>query len=261
MNLPILTATRYVTPLREGGSLPAIVEADDGGLYVMKFVGAGQGAKALIAEVIAGAIGVELGLDIPAMVLLDLDPAIGRSEPDQEIRDLLLGSAGLNLGFRYLPGAFAYNPMLRPPVASELASKIVWFDAYIMNVDRTPRNVNMLLAADRLWLIDHGAALYFHHTWREAAARSLSPFALVKDHTLLPFAPFVRDVDGPMRAGLPNDSLAAIVNLPPDAWLAYETGFESIAAQRAAYLEFLVARREASAIFVQEAEDAHARVL
>lgn len=260
MNLPLRIATRYVTPLREGGSLPAIVEADDGGLYVMKFVGAGQGAKALVAEVIAGAIAVALGLDIPQMVLMELDPDLGRNEPDPEIRDLLRSSAGTNLGFRFLPGAFAYNPLLKEPVAPDLASRIVWFDAYTTNVDRTPRNVNLLLARKKLWLIDHGAALYFHHTWEDALARSRTPFPHVKEHVLLPFAAQIGAADAALRPLLSDALLDEIVTLVPDAWLQYESRFDSLAAQRAAYHEFLVSRRDAADLFVQEAEDARARL-
>ena len=257
--LPTLTATRYITPLREGGSLPAVVEANDGQLYVMKFVGAGQGAKALIAEVIAGDIALTLGLKVPEMVLLELDPVLARSEPNAEIRDLLRNSAGLNLGFRYLPSAFAFNPMLRPAPAPLLASTIVWFDAYVLNVDRTPRNVNMLLWEGDLWLIDHGAALYFHHTWDNADERSRSPFALVKQHTLLPFASKVRALDAELCSRLTGDALAHSVALVPDAWLLAEPRFANFAEQRAAYLSFLTQRRDASALFVEEAASAYAK--
>ncbi len=259
--LPRRTATRYVTPLREGGSLPAVVEADDGKLYVMKFVGAGQGAKALIAEVLAGEIALQLGLDMPEMVLLDLDAAIGRSEADQEISDLLRASAGVNLGFRFLEGAFAYNVLQKPPPPPDLASAIVWFDAYVTNVDRTPRNVNMLMAEERLWLIDHGAALYFHHTWDDADGRSRSPFPLIKQHTLLPYATELRAADARLRPLLTDDLLQAVVALPPDAWLRYETRFASPAAQRTAYFDFLRSRRDAADIFLEEALDAHARLV
>ena len=194
-----VTATRYIHPLREGGSVPAVVEADDGELYVMKFAGAAQGPKALIAELVAGEIARALGLRLPEIVFIELDPILGRSEPHPEIRDLIQASAGLNLALRYLPSAFAYNPLLKPPVDAALASAIVWFDAYVTNVDRTPRNVNMLLWAEQLWLIDHGAALYFHHDWGDYRERSRSPFALIKQHVLLSFAKSVRAVDAIMR--------------------------------------------------------------
>jgi hypothetical protein len=259
--LPRLTATRYVTPLREGGSLPAVVEAEDGALYVMKFVGAGQGAKALLAEVIAGEIALHLGLDLPNMVLLDLNAEIGRSEADQEISDLLRASVGVNLGFRFLEGAFAYNALQTPPPNADLASAIVWFDAYVTNVDRTPRNVNMLMAEDRLWLIDHGAALYFHHTWTDAAGRSRSPFPLIKDHTLLRQATALRAADARLRPLLTDELLHAVVAQLPEPWLRFETRFDTAEAQRTAYFDFLRNRRDAADIFLEEALDAHARLL
>lgn len=254
--LPTLTATRYVTPLREGGSLPAVVEADDGQLYVMKFVGAGQGAKALVAEVIAGHIGLALGLNVPAMVLLELDPSLARSEPNPEIQDLLRASAGLNLGMRFLPGAFSFNQLLRPP-PGDLASTIVWFDAYITNVDRTPRNVNMLLWQNQLWLIDHGAALYFHHTWDNMSERVAAPFAPIRHHTLLPYASQLREVDEPLRSRLTDHVLRWSVELTPDAWLPPDENFSTAAERRAAYCAYLIQRRDRSAVFVEEA--IHAR--
>ncbi|HEX7588398.1 MAG TPA: HipA family kinase, partial [Anaerolineae bacterium] len=181
-----VNAIRYVTPLREGGSMPAIVEADDGQMYVMKFVGAGQGRKALIAELVAGEIGRVLGLSVPELALIELDPELGPSEPDPEIFDLLRASVGLNFGMRFLPEAFAYNPPHEPPPDPDIASAIVWFDAYVTNVDRTPRNVNILLWQNALWLIDHGAALYFHHDWKpDYIERSKTAFPLIKDHALL----------------------------------------------------------------------------
>jgi hypothetical protein len=257
--LSTLTATRYITPLREGGSLPAVIEADDGQLYVMKFVGAGQGAKALIAEVIAGEIARALGLKTPGMVLLELDPVLARSEPNGEIRDLLRNSAGLNLGFRFLPSAFAYNPLLRPAPSAELASTVVWFDSYVLNVDRTPRNVNILLWEDDLWMIDHGAALYFHHTWNNASERSRAPFPLVRQHTLLPFASQVLAMDEALRTRLTDEVLEHSVALVPDVWLLAEPRFADFAEQRAAYLSFLVQRRDASALFAEEAANAYAQ--
>lgn len=254
--LPTLTAIRYITPLREGGSLPAVVEADDGKMYVMKFVGAGQGAKALVAEVIAGHIGLALGLNVPEMALLELDPALARSEPNPEIQDLLRNSAGVNLGFRFLSGALPFNQLLRVPPTAELASTIVWFDAYITNVDRTSRNVNMLLWEEQLWLIDHGAALYFHHTWDNMAERAASPFSLIRQHTLLPFASQLRELDESLRAMLTDDVLRHSVELTPDAWLQPDELFQSVAERRAAYSDYLIQRRERSAIFVEEAVNA-----
>jgi hypothetical protein len=248
-----LTAVRYVTPLREGGSLPAIVEADDGELYVMKFHGAGQGPKSLIAEFVAGQIGRRLGLYVPELVFLEMSAVLGRSEPDPEIRELLRASAGLNLGLRYLPGAFAYNQLLTPPPDAELASDIVWFDAYTTNVDRTDRNVNLLLWQRQLWLIDHGAALYVHFDWSDYQERSRSPFPLIRQHTLLRFAGRLPDSDRRLRARLSGDDLTAIVAAVPAAWLGSEPQFADEATHRAAYVNYLASRLAASSIFVEEA--------
>ena len=262
--LRTLTATRYVTPLREGGSLPALVEADDEGLYVLKFVGAGQGPRALIAELVAGEIARTLGLPVPEIVFAQLDPELARTEPDPEIQDLirastdLLGkSGGLNLALDYLPGSVTFDPVAHPPDA-ELASRIVWFDAFVTNLDRTARTTNMLVWHGRLWLIDHGAALYFQHDWRDALARATSPFALIKDHVLLPFASRIRQVDAPMAAQLTPERLAAIVSLIPDAWLTDEPTFASHAEHRAAYLAWLQQRLAAPRAFAEEAARAHA---
>jgi len=257
-----VTAMRYVTPLREGGSLPAIVEADDGEIYVMKFVGAGQGPKALIAELVAGEIGRVLGLQIPNIVLMNLDPMLGRSEPDPEIQDLLQASAGrLNLGMQYLPNAFSYNMLLKPPPTSELASNIVWFDAYVTNVDRTPRNVNLLIWEESLWLIDHGASLYFHHDWRDYLSRSQSSFALIKDHTLLSFASKLPEADATLRPQLTPVIIRDIINLIPNEWLNHEADFANPAEHQEAYVEYLLNRLEASSIFVEEAVNAHAKLV
>jgi hypothetical protein len=257
-----VTAIRYITPLREGGSLPAIVEADDGEMYVMKFVGAGQGPKALIAELVAGEIGRSLGLQVPQLVLMELDPMLGRSEPNPEIQDLLQASAGrLNLGLRYLPNAFEFNMLLKPPPDPELASTIVWFDAYVTNVDRTPRNTNMLIWQDNLWLIDHGAALYFHHDWNDYAGRSQSPFVHIKNHTLLTFASALLKVDERLRARLSPTVIRQIVDLIPAEWLGQETSFASHTEHREAYVAYLLNRLEASSIFVEEAFNAHKQLV
>lgn len=257
-----LTAMRYVTPLREGGSLPAIVEADDGNMYVMKFVGAGQGPKALIAELVAGEIGRALGLRVPEVVILELDPMLGRSEPDPEIQDLLQASAGrLNLGLRYLPNALTFNMLIKPPPSPELASRIVWFDAYVTNVDRTPRNVNMLIWDEALWLIDHGASLYFHHDWGDYLDRSRSPFALVKDHTLLTFADQLQAADNSLRSRLTPSLFRDIIDMIPDEWLNGESTFSSTAEHRDAYISYLLSRLENSAIFVEEAIDARQKLV
>ena len=260
-NKRTLTATQYLTPLREGGSLPAIVEADDGELYVMKFVGAGQGAKALIAEWIAGEIGRRLGLPVPEIVFLELDPLLGRSEPDPEIQDLLQASAGLNLGLRYLPEAFAFNPLLAPPPDPETAAAIVWFDAYITNVDRTPRNTNILLWNEDLWLIDHGASLYFHHNWNGYLERALSPFPLIKDHVLLPLAGDVAAADATLRQRISAAEIEAIVQAIPTAWLEQESTFASVAEHRQAYVTYLLRRLEASHVFVEEVARARAQLV
>ena len=259
--LKTVTATRYITPLREGGSLPAIVEADDGRLYVMKFVGAGQGPKALIAELVAGEIARVFGLSVPEIVFINLDPVMGQSEPDSEIQDLLRASAGLNLALRYLPNAYAFNMLLQPPPEPALASAIVWFDAYVTNVDRTPRNVNLLIAEDRLWLIDHGAALYFHHDWADYLARSRTPFPYIKDHTLLPFADSLPQVDLELRAKLTPEIIRHVVNLIPEPWLDHEPDFASQAEHRQAYVDYLLNRLEASPIFLEEALRARTKLV
>ncbi|MEW5957532.1 MAG: HipA family kinase [Chloroflexota bacterium] len=256
-----VTATRYLTPLREGGSLPAIVEADDGQLYVLKFVGAGQGPKALIAELVAGEIGRALGLLVPEIVLIDLDPVMGRSEPNAEIQDLLRASAGLNLGLRYLPNTFAYNPLLKPPPDAALASAIVWFDAYVTNVDRTPRNVNILIWQEQLWLIDHGAALYFHHDWGDYLARSRSPFPLIREHALLPFAGQLPQADTRLRSRLTAGLVRNIIDLVPDAWLNHDSPFKSRTEHRQAYVDYLLNRLETSHLFVEEAQRARGQLV
>ncbi|HEX6121666.1 MAG TPA: HipA family kinase [Ktedonobacterales bacterium] len=249
--------TRYVEPLREGGSLPAIVEADDDGLYVLKFRGAGQGARALVAELVAGEIGRALGLAVPEIVLAELDPALGRAERHQEIQELLLASGGLNLGLDYLPGALPFDPLATEPVDPLLASSVVWFDAYITNVDRTIRNTNLLAWHRRLWLIDHGAALYFHHSWGEALSRSQAPFAPIRQHVLLPWATKLAEADALLRPRLSEAVLRGILAEVPDAWLEPVAGFPTPEEQRAAYVEFLTSRLAASGVFVEEA--AHAR--
>ncbi len=255
-------ATRYVTPLREGGSLPAIVEGDDDGLYVLKFRGAGQGPRALIAELVAGEIGRALGLPVPEIVFATIDGDLARTEPDPEIQDLIRasathadGSAAMNLALDYLPGAVAFDP-LSWRADAELASRIVWFDAYVSNLDRTPRNPNMLVWHDRLWLIDHGAALYFHHASTDFDDRAAMPFAAIKDHVLLPFATRLGDADAALSAALPTATLDAIASLIPDDWLAADAAHGGKPAQRAAYSRYLARRLEAPRAFAEEAERA-----
>ncbi|MDZ3799898.1 MAG: HipA family kinase, partial [Xanthomonadales bacterium] len=209
-----LAANRYVAPLREGGSMPAVVEADDQGLYVLKFRGAGQGARALVAEAIAGSLARALGLPVPEIVLMDLDPELARTEADPEIQDLIRASAGLNLGMDYLPGAINFDPVAEQP-DPELASRIVWFDAYVSNLDRTARNPNMLIWHRRLFLIDHGAALYFHHGWDGDTAQAGKPFALVRDHVLLRWADRIADIDADMAQRLQGSAIAEAVAQVP----------------------------------------------
>lgn len=258
--LRTVTATRYVTPLREGGSLPAIVEADDLGTYVLKFRGAGQGRKALVAELVAGEIARRLGLLVPEVVLASLAPEMGRSEPDPEIQDLMKRSAGLNLALDYLPGSLGFDPLVEPP-DSDLASRIVWFDALVTNVDRTPRNTNLLVWHDRLWLIDHGASLYFHHNWPardgmalEAASRR--PFAAVSDHVLLPFADSIPEADAVLVPRLTPDVLRSVVDMIPDEWLADESGFGSVEEVRSAYVAYLSTRLREPRAWVSALEEA-----
>jgi hypothetical protein len=250
--LRTVEATRYLTPLREGGSLPAIVEADDDGLYVLKFRGAGQGPKALIAELVAGEIARALGLPVPEIVFMQLDPELARTEPDPEIQDLIRASGGLNLALDYLPGSLAFDP-LTMPVEPALASAIVWFDALVGNVDRTVRNVNMLWWHRRLWLIDHGAALYFHHQWDGYLQRAASPFPMVRDHVLLPFALQLREADAAMTQRLQPDAIRRIVAQVPEDWLEPSPLFADAQAQRDAYVAYLTARLQAPRPFVEEA--------
>ncbi len=254
-------ATRYLTPLREGGSLPAIVEADDDGTYVVKFRGAGQGLKALIAELVSGEIGRALGLPIPEIVFIEFDAALGRNEPDYELQKLLKASVGLNLALDYLPGSLAFDPLHPGDLDPALASAIVWFDAYITNVDRTPRNTNLLQWHKKLWLIDHGASLIFHHAWGDYLARSRSPFAVIKNHVLLPFASELAQVEATLTARLSPDLLRDIIAAIPADWLEDEPMFADQDEHRAAYLAYLLSRLEASPIFTKEALDARAALL
>src|SRR5258708_2911301 len=228
--------TRYVTPLREGGSMPAIVEADDDGLYVLKFRGAGQGPRALIAELVSGEIARALGLSVPELVFAELDPDLARTEPDPEIFALIRDSAGLNLALDYLPSSVMFDPVVEK-IATDLASRIVWFDAYVTNVDRTVRNTNMLMWHRRLWLIDHGATLYFHHSpgWKADRGRARDPFPLIRDHVLLLAASKLEDIDAAMAGRLTTDIIAGIVDLIPDAWLKDDASEGEGASIRAAY--------------------------
>ncbi len=258
--LRTVEATRYVTPLREGGSLPAVVEADDLGTYVLKFRGAGQGRKALVAEIVAGEIARALGLLVPEIVLVNLDPKLARAEPDPEIQDLIRASAGLNLALDYLPGSLGFDPLVEPP-GPNLASRILWFDALVTNVDRTPRNPNLLTWHGRLWLIDHGASLYFHHAWRGWKAASKRPFAGTRDHVLLPFAGTIAETDAALASQLENEALQEIVDLVPEEWLQDEPEFSGAAALRAAYVEFLSRRLEEPRGWVRDLEEARGQAV
>jgi len=256
-NLSIRTVnvTRYITPLREGGSLPALAEADDNFNYVLKFKGAGHGTKALIAELLGGGIARALGLPVPELVFANLDEAFGRTEADEEIQDLLQNSQGLNLALHYLSGAINFDPVVTT-VEPKLASQIVWLDAFITNVDRTFRNTNMLLWHKELWLIDHGAALYFHHAFTDPEGHALTPFALIKDHVLLPQASLLEEVDAEYTALLTEDKIRQIVNLLPDEWLQWEGVEQTPDEVREIYVQFLMVRLQNSAIFIKQAQNA-----
>ena len=249
MNLRTVKAMRYVTPLREGGSLPAIVEGDDDGLYVLKFRGAGQGVKALIAELLGGEIARLLGLKIPEIVFVELDAVLARTEPDPEIQDLIKASGGVNLALDYLPGSIMFDSLIEQP-SSELASKIVWLDAFIANVDRTARNANMLLWHKELWLIDHGAAFFYQHNWEKFLDNAANPFKQIKDHILLPFAGEIEKADAEFSEKLTPEILKQLADLIPGEWL------ENADEQRKTYLEFLTKRLENRREFVMEATDA-----
>ncbi len=255
-----VNVTRYVTPLREGGSMPAIAEADDEFLYVLKFRGAGQGAKALIAELISGEIARALQLPIPEIVFANLDEAFGRTEGDEEIQDLLRSSEGLNLALHYLSGAITYDPAVTI-VDPLLASKIVWLDCFITNVDRTVRNTNMLLWQKDLWLIDHGASLYFHHSWQNATEHTIKPFTYVKDHVLLSLASELKTVNELFNSILNPQLLKNIVAMVPDEWLLTDTHFTTAEDNREAYTNFLITRLAHAEIFVNEAIHARETVI
>lgn len=262
--LPVFSATRYVQPLREGGSLPAVVDTDGGGLFVAKFRGAGQGVKALIAETIAGLLAQHAGLPTPEMVLIHVDDSFGRTEPDPEIQDLLRASHGMNLGARYLDGAFNFDMTAAGDLISpELAARIVWFDAFVTNPDRTHRNPNLLIWQRGPWLIDHGAALYVQHDWASVdEARTQSPFQLIKDHVLLGQSGDMDDADDSMRARITDDLITSVVESVPDAMLtdpAVGADFASPAVARQRYTKYLTTRLNGPREFVHEARGARDR--
>jgi HipA-like protein len=256
-----VVATRYVTPLREGGSLPGLVEADDDGLYVVKFRGAGQGPRALVAEWLAGELGRAIGLPVPDLVAVEVDAALGDAEPDEEIHDLVRASAGLNLGMDFLPGALTFNPAAS--TASSVftpaaAADIVWFDALVTNPDRSAQNPNLLVWHGRPWLIDHGAALYVHHTWRDPAEHARRPFDRIRDHVLLPYAGSIADADARNADRIGETLLTDLAAALPDGWLPDDPAAGDAAGQRRAYVHYLSRRLEAPRPFVEEADRARA---
>ena len=254
LSLRTVDVTRYVTPLREGGSLPAIVEADDDFLYVLKFRGAGQGVKSLIAELIGGEIARILGFKVPEIVFANVDPVFGKTEPDEEIQDLLKASSGLNLALHYLSGAISFDPAAER-VDPLLASQIVWLDCLITNVDRTARNTNMLMWRKELWLIDHGASLYFHHQWTNWEQQAAKPFAQVKYHVLLPWASQLDSADEQFRSILVPEKIEGVLETIPDEWLTTDTE-PNTNENRKVYEHFLLKRIKNSTNFLNEAKNA-----
>jgi hypothetical protein len=257
MSLRSITAARYVTPLREGGSLPAVIEGDDDGLYVLKFRGAGQGPKALVAELVAGEIARALGLPMPELVFVDLDPELARTEPDPEIQQLIKDSAGLNLALDYLPGSINFDPVAEQ-VDGALASEVVWFDAFVSNVDRSFRNPNLLIWHRKPWLIDHGAALYFHHGWDGSPSHAGSAFPMIREHVLLARADDIAGADARLAPKLAREDFAAIMAMVPDAWLVGADTPADPAEHRAAYVEHFMQRLAQRQRFVEEAVNARA---
>jgi hypothetical protein len=257
--IPTVSVTRYVTPLREGGSLPGLVEADDLGTYVCKFRGAGQGVRVLVAEVVVGELARRIGLATPRLVALDLDPEIARYEADEEVQDLLNASPGLNLGIDFLPGAFGYDGDLGTD--PDVATRVLWLDAFTANVDRSWRNPNLLCWHGDLWVIDHGASLYFHHAWDGADDPARTPFRSVKDHVLLPWASAIGRAGARAAAALGTAVFEGVLAEVPDAWLLGERRLASLAEHRGAYVAHLERRLAASSIFVTEAERARAELV
>ncbi len=257
-----LTGLRYVVPLREGGSLPAVVETD-AGQYVVKFRGAGQGTRALVAELLVAHLARVLGLPVPPFALVDLDAGFGESEPDPEIQDLLRASVGSNFGLAYLPGAIAFDPAADRDTAPDLAAAIVWFDAFTTNIDRTPRNTNLLMSGDTLHLIDHGAALYFHHGGESSAwsGRATARFPQIKDHVLLPIAGDIAAAGADLAPLLTAQTVREIVATVPDGWLTGDGNAATPDVQREAYIAYFLARLATPRPFEQEAIDAARRLV
>ena len=260
MKLRTVRVTRYIQALREGGSLPALADANDDFKYVLKFRGAGHGTKALIAEYLGGEIARAMGLPVPELVFIELDEAFGRTEADEEIQELLQKSRGLNLGLHFLSAALNFDPNTQE-VDAKLASQVVWLDSFITNVDRTFRNTNLLLWHKELWLIDHGAAFYFHHSWDGWEKHAMSPFALIKDHVLLPQASLLEEVNSEFQTLLTDNKLKEIVDLLPDDWLDWEGNEQTPEEIRAIYYQFLVLRKSHAATFVNQAQNARATLI
>jgi hypothetical protein len=249
-----LTGTRYVVPLREGGSLPAVVDTDADGTFVVKFRGAGQGPKALIAEAIVALVALHLGLPVPRPAILDLEDGFGRGEPDPEIQDILQSSVGANFGLEFVHGALAFDPAVDARLVSpEFAADVVWLDAYVTNVDRTPRNTNLLVAGQQVWLIDHGAALFFHHRWAGWRERIQSPFTQIADHVLLHMAGDLRVADARLRPQLSGELLTSILAGVPEEWFEGEAEFSDIEAHRDAYVSYLLERLSGPRPWLDEA--------
>ncbi|WP_029902119.1 HipA family kinase [Prevotella sp. 10(H)] len=255
MELRTVNVTRYITPLREGGSLPALAEADDGFKYVVKFRGAGHGTKMLVSELVGGLVAQTLGFRVPEMVFINLDEAFGLSQGDEEVQDLLRASHGLNMGLHFLSGALTFDPVVTQ-IDSLTASQIVWMDALLTNVDRTARNTNMLMWHKELWLIDHGASLYFHHSWAGWEKYAVSPFVQIKDHVLLSWADKLDEADAAFKKILTPEKITYIVNTLPDDWLNWGGSEESPDSIRQVYIDFLNERIKNSAIFINEAQNA-----
>lgn len=257
MPLRTIQAARYVTPLREGGSLPAVIEGDDDGLYVLKFRGAGQGPKALVAELVAGEIARALGLPMPELVFVQLEAELARTEPDPEIQELIRASDGLNLALDYLPGAINFDPVAEQ-LPGSLASEIVWFDAFVSNVDRSFRNPNLLIWHRKPWLIDHGAALYFHHGWDGSPSHAGSAFPMIREHVLLPQADDIASADSRLSPKLTRETFEAILAQVPEAWLVGIDTPRDPVEHRAAYVEHFMQRLAQRQRFVEEAVHARA---
>ncbi len=255
-----VTMMRYISPLREGGSLPALADADDGFKYVVKFKGSGHGVKAVIAELIGGEIAHVLGLKVPELVYADLEESFGRTEGDEEIQDLLKWSTGLNIGLHFLSGAVNYDPAVMK-VDTKTASKIVWLDAFLTNIDRTARNTNMLMWKNELWLIDHGSSLYFHHSWNNWEEKAATPFALIKNHVLLHRASALEEINEFYKNSLTPEILHQVVDLLPEEWLVWEGSDQSPEEVKNVYKKFLILRLENADNFVKEAQDARRKKL